>query len=140
MFLKFVFRFFKFILFSSFSCGLLLLLCGESVFCQCWVFVCLFVFRLEYFIYFLCFGTSSSFVLEKAFLVYFWCLRCFILFLRFFPLKRCRGTSSFFVSEKAFWLMLATVFAFHSIFLLLPPPSGFHGVQPQFQLRTAGLG
>ena len=74
---------------------------GESVFV--WVFVCLFVFRLGYFIYFLCFEPPEA--ISSG------------LLLAFLPLKRFRGTSPSFVLEEAFWLMLGTVFAlFQSIF------------------------
>ena len=90
-------------------------------FCQCWVFVCLFVFQLGYFINFLCFeppeAISSGLLLlcaEESILVYFWCLRCFILFFAFALEKRFRDFSPSFVLEEAFWLII--------YFLCFEPP------------------
>ena len=78
-------------------------------FCQCWVFVCLFVFRLGYFIYFLCFEppsdfvwTSSSFVLEKAFWSIFGVCVVSFYFLRFSPPKAISWDFSFFCVGGSF--------------------------------------
>ena len=77
---------------KAISCGLLLLLCGESVFvdvaCLC---ACL-CFDLDISFIFFALNPLKRFRLDffffcarESILVYFWCLRCFILFSSLFP-------------------------------------------------------
>ena len=117
-------------------------------FCQCWVFVCLFVFRLGYFIYFLCFeppeAISSGLLLLLCQRKHFGLFLVFALFHSIFfafpPLKRFRGTSPSFVLEEAFGLMLATVFElFHSIFFAFATSIRISrvGVPPGLELGLA---
>ena len=93
------------------------------------MFVCLFVFRLGYFIYFLCFEPPEA-ISSGLLLVYFWCLRCFIFFA--FPLKRFHGLFSFFCVGGRFLVDHLLCFE--------PPESDFGRIQPQPGGPELGLG
>ena len=79
-------------------------------------------FRLDFFF----------FCARESILVYFWCLRCFILFSSLSPQMRFRVDFFFFCVEKAFLSMLGvcvlvcvSIWIFHEIFFALNPLKRF---------------